>query len=133
MAYTYPITQIALDYPTTEEALDMAAIAVEAGFDWLEIGTPLITCQGLAPIGAMVRAFPDMPVIADYKTMESGFKNVQRTKDQGGHLMTVCANASDATVRSAIDEGKKLGIDVVVDTIGAKDLSPHLVAARTQT
>ena len=52
MAYTYPITQIALDYPTTEEALDMAAIAVEAGFDWLEIGTPLITCQGLAPIGA---------------------------------------------------------------------------------
>ena len=121
MAYTYPITQIALDYPTTEEALEMAAIAVEAGFDWLEIGTPLITCQGLAPIGAMVRAFPDKPVIADYKTMDSGFKNVQRTKDQGGHLMTVCANASDATVRSAIDEGKELDIGVVVDTIGAKD------------
>lgn len=121
MKYSYPITQIALDYPTTEEALDMAAIAVEAGFDWLEIGTPLITCQGLAPIGAMARAFPGMPVIADYKTMDSGFKNVQRTKAQGGHLMTVCANASDATVRSAIDEGKKLDIGVVVDTIGVKD------------
>lgn len=116
-----PITQIALDYPTTEEALAMAAIAVEAGFDWLEIGTPLITCQGLAPIGEMVRAFPNKTVIADYKTMDSGFKNVQRTSDQGGHLMTVCANASDATVKSAIDEGKKLGIGVVVDTIGVKD------------
>ncbi len=121
MNFSFPITQIALDYQTTEEALKMASIAVEAGFDWLEIGTPLITCQGLSPIGEMVRAFPDMPVIADYKTMDSGFKNVQRTRDQGGHLMTVCANASDATVRSAIDEGRKLGIGVVVDTIGVED------------
>ena len=32
----------------------MAAIAVEAGFDWLEIGTPLVTCQGLAPVRAVV-------------------------------------------------------------------------------
>ncbi|HAO95763.1 MAG TPA: hypothetical protein DCQ96_06855, partial [Verrucomicrobiales bacterium] len=37
----FPITQIALDYQSTSEALEMAAIAVEAGFDWLEIGTPL--------------------------------------------------------------------------------------------
>ncbi len=121
MELSFPITQIALDYPTTAEALEMAATAVEAGFDWLEIGTPLVTCQGLAPIGELVRAFPEMPVIVDYKTMDSGFKNVQRTRDQGAHLMTVCANASDATVRSAIEEGKKLGIGVVADTIGATD------------
>ncbi len=121
MELSFPITQIALDYPTSGEALEMAAIAVEAGFDWLEIGTPLITHQGLAPIGEMVRSFPGKTVIADYKTMDSGSKNVQRTKDQGGHLMTVCANASDETVRSAIDEGGKLKIGVVVDTIGAKD------------
>ena len=53
--------------------------------------------------------------------MDSGFKNVQRTQEQGGHWMTVCANASDATVLSAINEGKKLGIGVITDTIGAKD------------
>lgn len=121
MTFDFPITQIALDYPTTEEALEMAAIAVEAGIDWLEVGTPLITCQGISPIGELARAFPGKTVIADYKTMDSGFKNVQRTRDQGGHLMTVCANASDETVRSAIDEGKKLGIGVVVDTIGVTD------------
>ena len=51
-----------------------------------------------------------MPVIVDYKTMDSGFRNVRHTRDQGAHLMTVCANASDATVRSAIEEGRKLGI-----------------------
>lgn len=34
--------------------------------------------------------------------------------------MTVCANAPDETVKSAIDEGKKRGIWVVADTIGVK-------------
>lgn len=116
-----PIIQIALDYPTTEEALAMAKLGVEAGVDWLEIGTPLITCQGLSPIGAMVRAFPDYPVLADYKTMDSGFKNVERTKAQGGHIMTVCGNAPDETVKSAINMGRELGIITVVDLIGVKN------------
>jgi 3-hexulose-6-phosphate synthase len=69
----------------------------------------------------MVRAFPDFPVLADYKTMDSGWKNVQRTKEQGGHVMTVCANSPDETVRSAIAESKNNGVWVVVDTIGVKD------------
>ena len=99
--------QIALDYATIEEALAMAKIGVEAGVDWLEIGTPLIVAQGVAPIGQMVRAFPDYPVLADYKTMDSGWKNVQRTAEQGGHVMTVCAASPDETVKSAIAESKK--------------------------
>ena len=115
-----PVIQIALDYATIEEALAMAKIGVEAGVDWLEIGTPLIVSQGLAPIGQMVRAFPDFPVLADYKTMDSGGKNVHRTKQQGGHVMTVCANAPDETVKAAIAASKETGIWVVADTIGVK-------------
>lgn len=118
-----PVIQIALDYATIDEALDMAKIGVEAGVDWLEIGTPLIVAQGVAPIGKMVRAFPDYPVLADYKTMDSGWKNVQRTAEQGGHIMTVCAGAPDDTVKSAIAEGKKSGIWVVADTIGVANQS----------
>jgi 3-hexulose-6-phosphate synthase/6-phospho-3-hexuloisomerase len=116
-----PVIQIALDYATFEEALAMARIGVEAGVDWLEIGTPLVVSQGLAPIGQMVRAFPDYPVLADYKTMDSGGKNVERTADQGGHVMTVCAGSPDETVRAAIEASKRLGVWVVVDTIGVKD------------
>lgn len=115
-----PIIQIALDYATIDEALAMAQIGIEAGIDWLEIGTPLIVSQGIAPIGQMVRAFPDYPVLADYKTMDSGWKNVERTAQQGGHVMTVCAGSPDQTVKSAIAEGKKRGIWVVADTIGVK-------------
>ena len=119
--FQFPITQIALDYRSTSEALEMAAIAVEAGFDWLEVGTPLVTCQGLAPVRAVVDAFPSIPVVVDYKTMDGGSRNVRHTKEEGAQVMTVCANASDATILSAITTGKELGVDVVVDTIGSKD------------
>ena len=116
-----PVVQIALDYATIEEAIAMAKIGIAAGVDWLEIGTPLIVSQGVAPIGKMVRAFPEFPVLADYKTMDSGWKNVQRTAEQGGHVMTVCANAPDETVKSAIAESKTTGVWVVADTIGVKN------------
>ena len=116
-----PIVQIALDFATIEEALAMAKIGVEAGVDWLEIGTPLIVSQGLAPIGQMVRAFPNYPVLADYKTMDSGGKNVHRTKGQGGHIMTVCANSPDETVKAAVAASKETDVMVVVDTIGVKN------------
>ena len=104
-----PITQIALDYADTSEALKMAKIGVEAGFDWLEAGTPLIVARGLEAIGELARAFPDYPVLADYKTMDSGGKNVERTLEQGGKWMTVCANAPDETVQAAVAMGRKNG------------------------
>jgi 3-hexulose-6-phosphate synthase/6-phospho-3-hexuloisomerase len=120
MEFRPPVIQIALDYATIEEALAMARIGVEAGVDWLEVGTPLIISQGLAPIGAMVRAFPKFPVLADYKTMDSGGKNVLRTAAQGGHIMTVCANAPDETIQAAVEAAKQTGVWVVADTIGVK-------------
>lgn len=116
-----PLVQLALDFPTIEEALAAAEIGVRVGVDILEAGTPLIVAQGAGSVGALARAFPHMPILADYKTMDSGFKNVQITQKQGGHYMTVCANATDETVKSAINEGKKTGIKVVADTIGVKD------------
>jgi 3-hexulose-6-phosphate synthase len=116
-----PVVQIALDFATIEEALAVAKIGVEAGVDWLEIGTPLIVSQGLRPISEMVRAFPNYPVLADYKTMDSGGKNVHRTKQHGGHIMTVCANSPDETVKAAVAAGKETGIWVIADTIGVKN------------
>ncbi|SRR6266545_2405519 len=39
---TFPIVQISLDLTSLDDALDTAAIAVDAGVDWLEAGTPLL-------------------------------------------------------------------------------------------
>jgi 3-hexulose-6-phosphate synthase/6-phospho-3-hexuloisomerase len=118
-----PIVQIALDYPTIEEAIAMAKIGIQAGVDWLEVGTPLIVAQGAATIGQLKRACPDHPVLADYKTMDSGGKNNLLTQKQGGQVMTICANAPDETVKAGITAAKESGVWVVVDLIGVKNVA----------
>jgi 3-hexulose-6-phosphate synthase len=116
------LIQIALDFPTIEQAIACARLGVDAGVDILEVGTPLIVAQGAGTIGQLERAFPDYPVLADYKTMDSGGKNNQITHAQGGQYMTVCGNAPDETVRAAATAGRETGVKVVVDLIGCKDV-----------
>jgi 3-hexulose-6-phosphate synthase len=116
-----PVIQLAIDLTTIDEALRLAEIGVKAGVDWLEAGTPLIIRRGADAIGAIARAFPEHPVLADYKTMDGGGKNVLLTAEQGGRLMTVCAGACDETVAAAVAASKESGVLVVVDTIGVRD------------
>jgi len=120
-----PIIQLALDYSTVEEALAMAGIGVKAGVDWLEAGTPLIVSQGVGAVGRIKKAFPDHPVLADYKTMDSGGKNVMLTKQQGAQVMTVCGGAADETIRSAVAVSRETGVRVVADLIGVKQQGPR--------
>ena len=47
-----PIVQISLDIINLEEALATAAMALEAGVDWLEAGTPLILAEGMHGVRA---------------------------------------------------------------------------------
>ena len=116
-----PAIQLALDVTTIDEALRMAAIGINAGVDVLEVGTPLVVHCGVESIGALVKEFPDMPVLVDYKSMDSGGKNVHLTQQYGAHAMTVCAGASDQTSLSAVAAGKETGIHVAIDTIGVKN------------
>jgi 3-hexulose-6-phosphate synthase len=118
-----PVIQIALDYPTIEEAIAMAKIAIQAGVDWLEVGTPLIVAQGAGTIGQLKRAFPDYPVLGDYKTMDSGGKNNLLTQKQGGQVMTICGNAPDETVKAGVSAAKETGVWVVVDLIGCQNVA----------
>ena len=116
-----PVIQVAIDLFTIDDALRLAEISVKAGVDWLEAGTPLITRCGAPAIGAIARAFPEFPVLADYKTMDGGGRNVNLTAEMGGRIMTVCAGAADATVAAAVAASQKTGVLVVVDTIGQVD------------
>jgi 3-hexulose-6-phosphate synthase/6-phospho-3-hexuloisomerase len=115
-----PVVQLALDYATIEEALAMAEIGAQAGVDWLEAGTPLIVAQSAGAIGRLKKAFPDFPILADYKTMDSGGKNNHLTRQQGAQVMTVCGGAPDETVRAAVAAARETGVWVVVDLIGVR-------------
>ncbi len=56
-----PIVQISLDLTNIEEALETAALAMRAGVDWLEAGTPLILAEGLHGVRKLREAFPQYP------------------------------------------------------------------------
>jgi 3-hexulose-6-phosphate synthase len=53
-----PIVQISLDLTNIDEALETAALAMRAGVDWLEAGTPLILAEGLHGVRASAQSLP---------------------------------------------------------------------------
>jgi 3-hexulose-6-phosphate synthase/6-phospho-3-hexuloisomerase len=118
-----PIVQVAIDVLNVDDALQIAEIAVRAGVDWLEAGTPLVTFCGTSVVGALSKAFPHMPILADYKTMDGAKKYVLETKAQGGHLSTVCAQAADASIKLAVEAGRESGVAIVCDLIAAPDVA----------
>lgn len=117
-----PVVQVAIDVLNLDDALRIAEAAVRAGVDWLEAGTPLITFAGTPCIGALARAFPGLPILADYKTMDGARKYALETKAQGGHLATVCAQAADETVQAMVAAGREADIAIVCDLIAAPDV-----------
>jgi len=63
--FQFPVVQISLDLTNLQEALEMAEIAVAAGVDWLEAGTPLILAEGLRAVETLHIRFPRHPIVAD--------------------------------------------------------------------
>lgn len=56
-----PIVQISLDLTNIDEALETAALALRAGVDWLEAGTPLILAEGLHGVRKLRKLFLEFP------------------------------------------------------------------------
>jgi 3-hexulose-6-phosphate synthase/6-phospho-3-hexuloisomerase len=122
-----PVVQVAIDVKTIGEALHVAEAAVKAGVDWLEIGTPLVTFAGTSAIGAVAREFPGVPVLADYKMMDGVAKYVHETAAQGGRICTICAVASDASIRTAVRAAQEDGIVLISDLYAAPDVPGRAV------
>jgi len=117
----YPIVQISLDLTRLDEALETAAIAVSAGVDWLEAGTPLILAQGLRAVEALRERFPDHPIVADLKTMDGGYLEAEMMAKAGASCVVVMGRAHEATIRRVIDAGHRYGIKVMGDNLAADD------------
>jgi 3-hexulose-6-phosphate synthase/6-phospho-3-hexuloisomerase len=117
----YPIVQISLDLTSIDEALETAAIAVDAGVDWLEAGTPLILAEGLHGVERLRARFPDHPIVADLKTMDGGYLEAEMMAKAGANLVVVMGRAHEATIRRVVDAGAKYGVKVMGDNLGADD------------
>jgi len=115
------ILQVALDFVDTDRAMGLAADAVAGGADWLEAGTPLIKSEGLDVVRRLHEAFPDHPIVADMKIMDTGRTEMEIAAKAGASHAVVLAAASDATVRECIEAGQSYGIQVIADLIEVAD------------
>jgi 3-hexulose-6-phosphate synthase/6-phospho-3-hexuloisomerase len=121
LAIEPPVVQVAIDVLNLDDALRIGEAACRAGADWLEAGTPLITFEGVKAIGVLARAFPERPILADYKMMDGVPKYVYETARQGGRIATICSVAADASIRAAVAAGKQCGVRVISDLYAALD------------
>lgn len=117
----FPIVQLSLDLTSLEEALETAAIAVDAGVDWLEAGTPLLLAEGLRAVQKLRERFPDHPIVADLKTMDGGYLEAEMMARAGADLVVVMGRAHEATIRRVVDAGRDFGVKVMGDNLGADD------------
>src|SRR5256885_3049069 len=115
------IVQISLDLTDIDEALNTARIAVEAGVDWLEAGTPLLLAEGLHGVRALRRAFPDHPIVADLKTMDGGYLEAEMMAKAGATHVVVMARAHVETIKVVVKAGRDYGIKVMGDNLGCED------------
>lgn len=116
-----PLVQVSLDLTSNDDALRTAAIAVEAGADWIEVGTPLVLAEGLHAVRALRREFPDHPLIVDLKTMDGGYLEAQMMGDAGADAVIVMGRAHDATIERVCEAGEEFGMLVMGDDMGAAD------------
>jgi 3-hexulose-6-phosphate synthase len=116
-----PIVQISLDLTNIDEALETAAMALRAGVDWLEAGTPLILAEGCHGIKRLKESFPNVPIVADLKTMDGGYLEAEMMAKAGATHVVVMARAHEETIKCVVKAGKDFNIKVMGDNLGCDD------------
>lgn len=117
-----PVVQISLDLTNIQEALDTADIAMRAGVDWLEAGTPLIIAEGMHGVRALRQRFPKTPIVADLKTMDGGYLEAEMMAKAGATHVVVMARAHEETIRCVVKAGKDFGVKVMGDNMVCEDM-----------
>ena len=115
------IVQISLDLINIHEALKTAHLAIRAGVDWLEAGTPLIIAEGMNGVRALRETFPHTPIVADLKTMDGGWLEAEMMANAGATHVVVMERAHPETIKMVVKAGKDLGVKVMGDNLAAED------------
>lgn len=107
------LLQVALDKPEHLAILP----ALRGVADIIEIGTPLLKRFGIAGITTARELCPDIPVLADTKTVDGGGLEADMVFGAGASFMTVLSCASRATLEVVDQSARPFGASVIIDTI----------------
>ena len=107
------LLQIALDKP---EHLGVLPLIKDVA-DIVEIGTPLLKRFGVSALTTAKELCPDIPLLADTKTVDGGAFDANLVFGSGASFMTVLSCASEATLAAVDTCAKRHDKAVVLDTI----------------
>ncbi len=113
--------QVSIDVPSVDEAIAVGHMALRAGVDWLEVGTPLILFAGIPSIRPIAEAFPGREVFADIKLVDGARKYVVAATNFGATMISICGVASDASIREAVAGAQETGSRIVADLYASPD------------
>jgi 3-hexulose-6-phosphate synthase/6-phospho-3-hexuloisomerase len=116
-----PIVQISLDLTEIPEALETAEMAMRAGVDWLEVGTPLILAEGMEGVRRLREQYPDTPIVADLKTMDGGWLEAEIMAEAGATHVVVMGRAHRETIEQVVQAGEDFGVEVMGDNMAMPD------------
>jgi 3-hexulose-6-phosphate synthase len=117
-----PIVQISLDITDRAEALATAELAMRAGVDWLEAGTPFILAEGTHGVRALRERFPGVPIVADLKIMDGGYLEAEMMAKAGATHVVVMGRAHAETIKVVVKAGRDYGVKVMGDNLGFPDM-----------
>jgi 3-hexulose-6-phosphate synthase len=116
-----PLVQVSIDVTTLEEAIALARGSVRAGVDWLEAGTPLILAEGLRGVRAFRQEFPEVPIVADLKTMDGAGLEAEMMFKAGANMVVVMGQAHDASIIEQVKMAKRYNGKVMCDVMLCPD------------
>ena len=114
-----PKLQVALDVLSIKEAIDIARKC--SGAHLLEAGTPLIKSEGIKSVAELKREFPDKTIVADMKTMDTGYLESKIAGIAGADIVSILAAADNNTVKNAVRASEELNVKVCCDLINTKN------------
>jgi 3-hexulose-6-phosphate synthase / 6-phospho-3-hexuloisomerase len=116
-----PVLQVALDLVELNRALEIGHEAVDGGADWLEIGTPLIKSEGMHAVAGLKRSFPELILVADMKTADTGAIEVEMAAKAGASVICVLGSADDSVLLESVRAARKYGVKIMADLISVRD------------
>ncbi len=115
-----PWVQIAIDVKEIKRAKELAKMAIQAGADWVEAGSPIIVFESITSIGSLADVCKDVPVVADFKAQDGVYEYFMEAARLGAKVAVVLGTMDDGSVREAVRARKDSGIHVMADMYSVK-------------
>jgi 3-hexulose-6-phosphate synthase/6-phospho-3-hexuloisomerase len=89
--------------------------------DWLEVGTPLIIAEGMHGVRALRARYPQVPIVADLKTMDGGGLETELMAKAGATMVVVMGQAHEETIELVVKAARDFGVKVMGDNMAMPD------------